>query len=310
MSAATTPVSEPHPRWPADRFFWAVLAPDVSVREKLEAPSVRAELDDLLAAHLPLPAETVAAAYAQLPDGRVLACAASSEQIRAEASGAVTLTPIDLPCWLTAMPEGGLAALNVLTGPFTPRAVASARLRVPMIGAAVVTLASAIACLEFANRIATTNTAIVHASDATRALADSQAARGIPPSIEPLELRAAAEAVRLRATRAAGIRDGASDASTMLESVLRAWPADGSANLLNLRSSPSGVMIVAVAPRPDDANRLIQAMSSIRGLRPGRSEITQQFGSSETGGESIRVQMSLAIDQASVTSGASDGGTP
>ena len=66
-----------HPRLPAERFFWALLTPELpaDALRRTDAAMTRAVLDEAFAPHLPTDLARVGMAYAVLPSGAVLACA-------------------------------------------------------------------------------------------------------------------------------------------------------------------------------------------------------------------------------------------
>ena len=66
-----------HPRLPAERFFWALLTPELpaDALRRTDAAMTRAVLDEAFAPHLPIDLARVAVAYTVLPSGAVLACA-------------------------------------------------------------------------------------------------------------------------------------------------------------------------------------------------------------------------------------------
>ena len=144
-----------HPRLPAERFFWAMLTPELpaDALRRTDAAMTRAVLDEAFAPHLPIDFARVAVAYSVLPNGTVLACALPASALEDPAlAGAVTLAPATLPAWLDhpADPE----RLNVLTGPHEPRVVTVARRRRSAVLTAAVAVLAAGVGIGFERRAA------------------------------------------------------------------------------------------------------------------------------------------------------------
>src|SRR5688572_9736838 len=110
----------PHLRWPAERFYWAVLEAPGWARSGPIADGLRGPLADEVPTSLDLHG-----ACAPLGDGTVLACAAPASEIEALRATALSLTPESLPDFARGRCDPSV--LNLLTGPFEPLPVRRAR---------------------------------------------------------------------------------------------------------------------------------------------------------------------------------------
>lgn len=258
---------------PAASLYWAVL--DDSLPRRL-TPTARAALTRALATHIPdaaTPAEDHAAAFAPLPDGRTLACAAPAAIVDSHRAHADALVPDSLPAWIyehLSVPQDSLpdvAAFNLLAGRHEPFSKVRIRRTRACRTAAVITLASvgfAIGALRRAD-----------AADVDRSDAESRTAvllaayaAAAPPGTPPRD--PAAELTHLRLTRAAPANT--IDITRWLELTLCAIPADTRPRVSELIVSPAGVTLSAEVPGPSEAERLAAAFQATPGFAPPRVE--------------------------------------
>jgi hypothetical protein len=120
-------------RWPADRFYWAVL--DTSRLPATTGARRTAQLGYLFESVLPgVPIEAVHAVYERLPGDRVLACGLPVETVAAINGTTMTLAPEALPDFIEAPVSA--ERLNLLSGAYAPAGVRRAR-RVTLVLAAL-----------------------------------------------------------------------------------------------------------------------------------------------------------------------------
>src|SRR5690606_27182718 len=122
-AALITPMDAPsHPRWPAERFYWALIqAPGYTARGELP-PGLRPALEE----QVPVPVETLHAVVAPASNGALLVCAAAKSELESLAGDALSLTPAALPAFAVDL---GIAPddLNLLVGALEPRAIRRGR---------------------------------------------------------------------------------------------------------------------------------------------------------------------------------------
>ena len=276
-----------HVSWPATRFLWSEI--DV---EALGSRPARRELSYLLETDLPVPLEAVHAVFAPLADDgggrrgrRFAACAVEIQRLRDELpAGAVSLRPEAPPPFLAGRVD--CARLNLLVGPWEPRAVR--RLRRTWIATA---LAAALACLGAVSWGIHRRTAV----ESDRAVAAERLRREVlgaaigPAGLQPnADMVLASELSRLRATRrpppsedgrawtgGEGARDGGPDAASILAAVLALWPADVHMRTESVSASEDGVAITGTVPTSADAQKVADALGRIE-LAPGTPGLPAQ----------------------------------
>jgi hypothetical protein len=197
-------------RWPADRFFWAIL----------DAPGVRAwagqtmpeGLRPLLQEDLPSPVDQVHAVAVSLPDGKVLVCAAPRGELGELAESCLRLSPECLPPDLTIEPGVDTGSLNLLVGDFEPRTLRRERAKRRML---VSLTAAALACLLAVG--------LVRRAEAwgrtEREARTAVSTLGATPAVLHVELE------RLRkAPRPGAHATSSPDAAVALAGLLASWP--------------------------------------------------------------------------------------
>ncbi len=286
------PLPNLHPRLPADRFYWAVLTPDLpaSSLRSLTAPMTRAVLDELFAPHLPVDLASVACSYTPLPDNSVLACAIPASVIDDPAhAAAVTLAPSGLPTWLEhdADPEH----LNVLTGVYEPRPVTAARRRRSLVAASIAALVAVVLAVGFERRASLARADRAASQTAMDQLLRSKPAAdlGVSPtnSVQTSSQALERELSRLRATRSTRAALGLGDAADPLASLLASWPGEIKAQVQTLTAAPTQVSMSALLPSLSDAERLAATLGTTPGWAPSQPQIT-------TSGRGVQMQLNLS----------------
>lgn len=264
-----------HVRWPADRFYWAVI--DASVLPGRSRPTPK-RLGFLFEDVLPgLAIEDVHAVYRRL-DGspaRYLACGLPREVLETQVPlETLQLLPESLPPFVEDSIDP--AEINLLTGSYAPPALRAARTKWLLHAAAALFACTVLVVLGFERR--------VHAS--RQHLDDLDGARtglieqvlGPQPagsSALPVYERLKVERRRLEQTRLTGgeITDPP-DAALTLAAVLKHWPTDLRAETETLSVGPSSIDVGATVPTMADAQRLAESLGQLPGwtLMPPRSE--------------------------------------
>lgn len=288
-----TPVaslSDRHPRLPADRFYWAILAIDLPRRSL--TPATHSLLDEAFAAHVPASMERVATAYAWLPSDKVLACGLPvSELEREPLSRAITIAPESLPAWLDehAEPE----SLNVLVGRFEPEPVTQASRRKSALAAAMVAAVAMLAWVGFERRVSAARLDRTDATAAIEQLSASPVANtiGVAPQLRSGDHEAASitldkELSRLVATRNGRASIGLADAASPLASLLARWPRDLSTQLQSISSAQDKLSLSVQLPSLPDAEKLAAALSGTPGWESSQPQISAR-------GSGVQMQFTL-----------------
>lgn len=275
----------PHLRWPAERFYWAILdASSLPGRPTGRSRRQHERLGYLFESVLPgVTIEEVQAVYQRLPGDakRVLACGVTRNVLEQEVDQcALTLSPQTAPAFVDERTEP--AALNLLTGRFCPGAVRRAHRRLILSIALALTLCAVLVIVGLERRtsaqrrahddVLTTRTAILEQVLGSAAPAPGMGAdipgagAGIPGAGAGAELRMTAERRRLEQTRS---HDGAvsepHDSARVLAGLLGLWPSDVPAQTQSLLISSTSITIRAQVPGMTDAQRLADALARFRG---------------------------------------------
>ncbi|MCK4872016.1 MAG: hypothetical protein KAS72_04750 [Phycisphaerales bacterium] len=261
-----------HIRWPADRFYWALL--DVSVLPRSLAPgSARRtqQLGNLFESHLPVPIDNVHAIYTALGDHQILACGAERHELAA-LGHALTLCPDNVPSFV-----GGAVhpdRLNMLTGEFEPVRLSRSRRQRMFLVAMCMIVCTVMLVVGFERRAQGWRTRAAQADLAV----DNLHAQVLPSAASSAESHAdllLAELWTLEQTRAdAGGQPG--NAAVALANVLACWPDALSARTESIAVTDTTVTITAMAPSHDEADRLADAMRNVAGWSRSQPQITLQ----------------------------------
>ncbi len=266
----------PHLRWPADRFYWAILdSSSMPGRPTGRSRRQHERLGYLFESVLPgVTIEEVQAVYQRLPGDakRVLACGVTRNVLEQEVDQcALTLSPQTAPAFVDGRIEP--AALNLLTGRFLPGAVRQGYRRLILSIGLVLTLCAVLVIVGLERRtsaqrrahddVLTARTAILEQVLSSAAPAPGMGA-GIPGV--GAELRVTAERRRLEQTRSHDVAvSELHDSARVLARLLALWPSDVPAQTQSLSISSTSITIRAQVPGMADAQRLADALARFRG---------------------------------------------
>lgn len=222
-------MTNPHLRWPQERFFWSVLdAPGWKPSGVLPAA-----LLEKLGEELPVDVASVHAIGAPLDDGRVVACGVAVDDLSTLDPVTLTLAPADIPSFIDIADGQHVAEeLNFLVGNWEPKPLSRARVRRHAFAAAAVALCGALVALGFTRRAGHHETVRSLAAHETTRLLGS-----IEPGATIESLAAELKQLELAANVQTQTGRGA-DAGIALGDLLRGWPKD----------VPSRPQAIAVTP--------------------------------------------------------------
>ncbi len=260
-------MSERHVRWPAERFYWALLDGSRLPRWGKR----RSQLGYLFERFLPgLPIEGVQAVYRALPNARnrFLACGAPADKLREELDNrAVTLTPQALPAFVHEPFDP--AALNLLTGAFLPEFVRRLRSRATFLAAAVVIGCCLLLFVGLERRRVAVEAHTTGVLAAQTTIIERALGPGAPgASTQPPQVRLVAALRQLEQTRredpaAAGVLD----CSVVMSEFLKLWPAALHVSTESIVVAPDSVNVRAIVATMGDAQLLSDALGGLSGWR-------------------------------------------
>lgn len=243
-----------HLRWPPERFYWAELDTPAWRRGGPLPEGLLAELAD----EIPVPIEEVHAVGAPRSDGKLVVCAASRRVLEGVAAGddpggrndPVSLTPERLPPCVQGS-EGSVEpeALQLLTGPFEPRASRLARRRLRIVVGLVALASVALVSVGLERRTSAWSGFAEDARETRREVLET-----VVPGASPSTLVFQIERMRAEAEASKGVRPPI-DASLHLASLLRAWPSVAAATPQSI-SVTEDAMNLSVAVEGDPAEFL------------------------------------------------------
>lgn len=262
----------PHLRWPADRFYWAILdTSSMPGRPIGRSQRQHERLGYLFESVLPgVTIEEVQAVYQRLPGDakRVLACGLPKNVLNNDVdASAVTLTPESAPSFLEGSVD--LARLNLLTGSFLPHTVRHLRRRWLLHVCLIFTLCAALLIVGLERR---TNRHRHWINDLTAAQATTIKQVLGPnttlPGAGAGELRLIAQRRRLEQTRSDDLPvSKVGNAAAILTRLLAPWPQNLHVQTQSLSITSSSITIRASVPTMADAQTLADAFVSINGWR-------------------------------------------
>lgn len=264
----------PHLRWPADRFYWAILdTSSMPGRPIGRSRRQHERLGYLFESVLPgVTIEEVQAVYQGLPGDakRVLACGLPKNVLNNDVdASAVTLTPESAPGFLEGSVD--LARLNLLTGSFLPHTVRRLRRRWRLHVCLIFTLCAALLVVGLERR---TNLHRHWINDLTAAQATTIKQVLGPNTTLPGagagagELRLIAQRRRLEQTRSDDLPvSKVGNAAAILTRLLAPWPQNLHVQTQSLSITSSSITIRASVPTMADAQTLADAFASINGWR-------------------------------------------
>ena len=225
-------------RWPAERFYWAVID-GLGWTGRGELPP---GLSPLLADEVPTPVEDLHAVASPLSqDGRVVVCACPRQLLIALDPRVTSLCPESIPSVLDSSIEPD--RLNLLVGDLEPAPLRAARRRRHFHAAATIFIGASLAALGLARR---THSANAHAADAARA------GDALLHQLAPDHRESTAES-RVRAMKSIAARarqtTPSTDAAHAFEKFLHSWPASTSAQVQSVSVGPDGISFGVVTEK-------------------------------------------------------------
>lgn len=255
-----------HARWPARRFYWAVL--DVSVLPRTRRRS-RQHCGYLLEPHLPLPIDAVQAVYVRMPDERVLACAIERRALDRELDPRWrTLTPDDVPEAIAGAGAPDPRGLNVLIGDYLPpdaRAGARRSVLQLVMATAVILVLAVIGVHRRAAAMDAVRADIdaeisVMLGEVTGHMATTTAERSMQ------QTRLGFRIDELRRTRQSGVAEAELvDAAATMARVLAVWPPDSGAKIDTFNVASDAVLIRGILPDSQMLGRVVAALGTLEG---------------------------------------------
>ena len=263
-------MNELHVRWPAERFYWAVLdgsplpgASWLAGRRRLK------QLGYLFENVIPgVAIEEIQAVYRQLPSSgrRYLACGVPRERLREELDAqAVTLAPESMPSFIEEPLDP--AELNLLTGPFLPQAIRTARRRLLPAAALLLAACSALLTLGLERRVRATEAEAQAVLAAWAAILQEVLGAGaLQAGSQPPQLRLTAELRQLEQTRRDDpVANDIVDCAVVLGRLLSLWPSDLSTRTESIAVAPESLSLRATVANMADAQRLADALRPLSG---------------------------------------------
>lgn len=221
--------------WPPERFYWAILSDTAQARGPARGEAGIDPLKDiLLEPFVPVPLDRLHAVYLPLEDGRVLACAATVEDLKDLAPATMALTPSQVPAFARvalgrSADEVRIDGINLLVGRFEPGPVrAACRIRVGLCLAACL-----LGSVLIAVGLVGLGRARLEESAAARAEMHRLASEAGNPEgagFDAMIDRIESELSTLRAQHAQGVVPPV-DAAQVLSDLLEGWPHETRAHV-------------------------------------------------------------------------------
>jgi hypothetical protein len=218
-------------RWPAERFYWAVV----------EAPQWRRSGPLPLALHeqveqaLPIAAADLHLVCTPLNSGRLLVCGATRSELETIQPDVLSLRPENVPSCL-GVPAAGLP-LDLLLGQFEPAPFRRARLRLHLLALAALFLVTALLAIGFHRRTTAWESSTSTTLAATAALLQERA-----PGRTADQLTLDAHRRKAAAGEAARL-ESPDEATPALVNVLQSWPSNMTVKPLSLNITPGTAAI-------------------------------------------------------------------
>jgi len=291
-----------HIRWPADRFYWAIvnrLPAGVHGRGRARDDAVRFLFEHVT----PVPVEDLAIAVQRIGNGSNgpwIVCGVE----RVRLAGAVTpstvsLTPVDIPAFLSEALHVNPQNLNVLTGMDAPpavRRVVGITKKVCMFG---FICGAALLATGFELRTAHLSSLRDEVSVAQEQMIET--VFGDTASQLPPELRLTAE---IRALDRAPVTVRDTDAARTMEAMFAYWPSQPSLRVYHLTVT---AQMIAIEAHCDNVQSAQDLVTSLRGMPGWRAE-SPSIQNREDGTRltlTMTAGETTGLDRRDVTAGAS-----
>lgn len=287
MSTPETTTNTLHPRWPASRFYWAVLTPAVlgDIGYVGNVPP-RATLETLLAEELPVDVADVHAVFVSLGERGVLACAVPVTDLESLPDSARTLGPNGVPTGLADIgPPETVASLNLLQGLYEPACVRHARQAVWTSATWIAAALIAIVGLGLHLQASADRRAAIEAQHAARRIAsDAIATRAITQvdgAVNTGQQNAIDQlhAVVTRISRERGDQASSArpaDAAMAMAGLLSQWPKGLATRMDSLAFGETSIRLAGTVASFEDASVLTDALKAIPGWDAEQPQVTAQ----------------------------------
>lgn len=258
-------------RWPADRFYWAVLdVPGLGAGQP-----VPQGLRPLLQEDLPIPVDQAHAVGVSTPDGKLLVCAVRRDELGEIPESCLQLSPEKVPALVEAKIEA--SALNLLVGDFEPRELRRERAKRGTLIALTAAALAWLAAIGLVRRTEAWNRAGQDARAATSAL-------GMTPAAVHVELE------KLRRTPRTDTKAVSSpDAALALAGLLAAWPKELECQTESVNVGPSTMTLSLTVAK--DARPFLTALKPPEGWTLDEPRLTAN-------GEGTRLNLVLRRKEA------------
>jgi hypothetical protein len=267
---------ERHLVWPADRFFWAVIATHGLPSSLVQGTRHRRQrLDYLVEGDLPLPLRQLQIVYTTIDRKTTLACALPRPAF-GEVDGAHSLCPDSVPEFLGVSVDP--RRFNMLVGDYEPLVVQRERRRWRALALVLLVTCVVLAAIGAERRIRSFQE---DERQAIQRTADCYASLGFAGDPGLSAARLTAELREMEATAAAQATDGmVSHATPLLASLLAAWPSELPAGFETLIIGPDSITITATVETPTSAQQLAD---SLRAAASGYSMSPPQLTGARSG---------------------------
>lgn len=266
-TARTGDATGQHLRWPAERFYWSEIDAKVLGR----SPDAR-RLLHLMEPDLPVPFETVHAAFVPMGGGRYVGCAVERSVLEREVPAeALSLQPDGPPPCVSA--DVDCSQLELLTGRYEPKQLSRVRRRaIGIVGVAAV-LCLSLLLVGVERRIAVQRSTVSDLELARRQVLVE--ALGPSAMNANADLVLASELNRLRVTRGARLNmQGASIASAIADPrptdvtpiaarLAAVWPRDLSVMAQTISIAPDAATVSATVQSTSEAQQLADALAAL-----------------------------------------------
>lgn len=250
--------------WPPDRFYWGLCA------------SADTDPAEALAEVCPTPDDHLHVVHTPLSDGRLLVCGASRDALH-DLDEVITLHPSSLPPHLTDLPQADVRALNVLTGEFLPKKVASARRRRVALATVTMLLCTLFVWVGINRRSISFNRSAHHAS--RTALQIAQAALGTTADDRTAIQMLAQRAQQARSQMLVIMnQDPVPDVDAALAELLMSWPANFAAEADSISATRHTITLSCWAGSLEQAQQIASSIQAPTGWRMDEPRLTTQPG--------------------------------
>ena len=305
MSTPETTTNTVHPRWPASRFYWAVLTPAVLDKAgPVGTVPPRATLETLLAEELPVDVADMHAVFVSLGERGVLACSVPITDMESLPESARTLGPNGVPAGLTEIvPPETVASLNLLQGLYEPACVRHARQAVLASATWIAAALIAIVGLGLHLQASADRRAAIEAQQAAELIArdavatsaitqmDGAVNAGQQNAIDQLHA-VVTRLSRERGDQASNARPA--DAAMAMSELLSQWPKGLATRMDSLAFGETSIRLTGSVANFDEASVLTDAFKGIPGWNAEQPQVTAQGN---------RVSIRTSLTRAAKTSG-------